>query len=134
MISYIFWCLAAALNSCMDKTETQIAFDTSVFKNLNPRFWSKDKSWVSGFVKGTEFHFDFWHLSKSFMIIFLAGSWVTADPVDLICMLCEWIFSSSFWYLFFVIGIHLCLLGALWIGTFNLFYNKILLYKTWKKN
>lgn len=106
MISAILLFLAAVFNAVMDLTESE-RFYVSVFRNLNERFWYKRVSWKYA-KKIFGWKFDAWHVAKSLMIICASLAIVLYKPV----------FP---WYIDFVLA------GVLWNGTFNLFYNKILL-------
>lgn len=96
----------------MDKTETIISFNNSIFKNLNGDFWCKVNSSERPFIWGTKYRVDAWHLSKSLMIIFMALAIVIYTPVF------NWL-------------IDFILVGAVWNIVFNLCYNK--LFTSWKK-
>lgn len=126
MITLIFWILAAIFNSAMDVVAHK--YDSSIFtKKNNPQYYDKRISWrnkyIDGFphngrtywkigkfklVKHTAFT-DAWHLFKSLMIVCLAISIVTYQYDNVLTSL-----------------IHFCILGFVWIQSFNLFYNKLL--------
>lgn len=69
VISSIFIGLAAIFNAIMDRLENE-NFSSSVFKNLNPKFWYKRESWMYA-KKVFGYKIDGWHLAKSAMIISL---------------------------------------------------------------
>jgi hypothetical protein len=95
--------IAAVLNAIMDRVENE-NFSSSVFKNLNQKFWYKRESWKTA-KKVFGWKFDAWHVAKSLMIISLAFGIVLYRPI---------------------LGIlDVLIIGAIWIGTFNIFYNRI---------
>lgn len=96
--------LAAIFNAVMDKTKDTIQFNSSVFKKLNPKFWNDEKS-EHIFILGTKYKPNAWHISKS-------------------CMLFCFVFAIVF-YAPFIPIIDFCVIGLIWILTFNLFYNHI---------
>jgi hypothetical protein len=65
--------LAAILNACMDRVETFIHFNDSVFYKLNPKFYSKmDSSEHARRI--LNYKIDFWHLCKSGMLCCLLAT------------------------------------------------------------
>ena len=104
MISLLCFSLAAIFNAAMDKVENE-KFYSSIFKNLNERFWYKRISWKYAKMVGG-YRFDAWHLFKSAMIILIAISIITYQSI---------------------IGFYdIAIYGIVWNLTFNLFYNEIL--------
>lgn len=104
MLSSLFIILAAICSACMDRVENE-NFYTSVFKSLNEKFWYKRESWKYAY-KIFGYKFDFWHLSKSAMIVSLVFAIILYVPV---------------------LGIvDFVLFGLIWNLTFNLFYYRIL--------
>lgn len=104
MMSLSLWCLAAMLNAAMDKFENE-NFYTSVFRNLNVRFWYKRESWKYGkMVFG--WRFDSWHVAKSAMVVLLALAIVLYKPL------------VNWWT-------DILIYGAAWNLVFNLFLNKL---------
>lgn len=103
MISLILIMVAAIGNSMMDLLDER--FESSIFKKLNPKFWSKAVS--SQHAKRVfGYKIDAWHLTKSTVIILLCLAAVLYKPcttplIDFIIM------------------------GAAWNLPFNLFYNRI---------
>jgi hypothetical protein len=95
--------IAAVLNALMDRVENE-NFSSSVFKNLNQKFWYKRESWKYA-KKVFGWKFDAWHVAKSLMIISLAFAIVLYTPI--------------FWV------VDVMIIGAIWNGTFNIFYNRI---------
>lgn len=85
---------------------------TSIFSNKNERFWNPNVSWrYVKFIKFTKYRPDAWHLANSGMIVSFCVAVVIAlrsKPV--------------LWW-----GFELIIAGAVFIATFNLFYNKILI-------
>jgi hypothetical protein len=103
MIAAILIVLAAICNSIMDKISHH--FSTSIFKNLNQDFWNPNVSWkVAKRIFGWKY--DAWHVFKSTMIVALCLAVVLHEP-------------ALKWYYEILIA------GAVWNGTFNLFYNRI---------
>ncbi len=131
ILSLLFFSLAAVCNALCDNLQHH--WYKSIFNNpkRNLKWWNGELSWLNkyqdgqvakGFVKwnawGVRFtkpvcFTDAWHFFKSLMVVLLALSGVTlyGNRMDL----------SLVGYL-----IILCLYGIVWIGTFNLFYNRIL--------
>jgi len=103
-MTYIFILLAAIFNAVMDKTKDTIQFNSSAFRNLNPKFWNDEVS-ESVFILGTKYKPNAWHISKSCMIFCFAFAIIFYKP--------------------FINYIDFCVIGAIWILTFNLFYNHI---------
>ena len=87
--------IAAVLNAIMDIMENE-NFNTSILKNLNPKFWYKRESWKWAKRIGG-WKFDGWHVAKSMMIMVLL--WAAAEDVV------QWV-----------------LMGIVWNVTFNLSY------------
>lgn len=109
IIPYALIFLAAVFNAIMDRLENEPAFNKSVFRKKDARFWSKTESWK--YVKKIfGYRPDGWHLAKSGMII---------------CMLLAVIFAvdKHQWW------VRLISMGAVWNLTFSLFYHKILYRK-----
>lgn len=75
MVSYFLVILAAIFNAVMDRLETEISFNASVFRNLNPEYWCKPKSAHKvKFLPFTRYRPDAWHISKSAMIFCWVGA------------------------------------------------------------
>ena len=104
MIAFIFICLAATCNSMMDNVSHH--WYKSIFNKLDMHFFNPNVSWEYA-KKIYGYKVDFWHLLKSGMIIFMVLAIIAYKPV-------------------FGPLIDFCLMGAIWNGTFNLFYNHIL--------
>lgn len=68
IVNIIFLFLAVIFNDVMDKTETLISFNASIFSKFNPNFWCKAVSAQRPFIPYTKYRVDAWHLSKSAMI------------------------------------------------------------------
>lgn len=107
-MSAILVILAAIFNSCMDRVETVISFNDSIFSKYNPLWWSKAQSAdVVKKIPFTGYKPDFWHLCKSAMIcLLLALPFVYTE-----------VFNPIVDYI---------LLGILYNVTFEQFYSKIL--------
>jgi hypothetical protein len=107
---------AALFNAIMDRVETTISFNDSVFNKLNPLWWCKAQSAdVVKKIPFTAYKPDCWHLSKSAMI----------------CLL----LAIPFFYKPIIGGfIDYVLLGILYNIVFEQFYSKILKKKALKQN
>lgn len=103
MLSSLLVILAAYFNALMDRLENETFF-TSVFKNMNQKFWYKRESWKYA-KRVFNYKIDGWHLAKSSMIVCLCLAIVFYTPM--------------FGWIDFV------LFGLLWNLTFNIFYNRI---------
>lgn len=124
--SYLCVALAAICNAVMDKVETEISFNSSIFSKYNPLYWSKVASWRNIRLKGTKYPWNAWHNFKSGMVVFMAGA--------MVCFGLEYyLYPDSLWDLIELEGLrvglfvawNLSLIGTIWIQTFNLFYNHI---------
>lgn len=126
--SFIFWIIAAALNSCMDNVKDH--WYKSWFKTLNnPHYFNPDLSYLNkykdryvsqGMIKWWIFDkpvflTDFWHLCKSLMILSLCLSIVIAIS-------CHDTYGFSAYVIFLVYG-------TTWNVVFDIFYNYILIKK-----
>lgn len=123
-LSMFFWASAAFFNAVMDTLAHH--YYNSIFndKKFDSVFYNpalSDKSYV---VPCTKYKCDAWHLSKSSMIIcqalsccftFLAGVQMIPD--------------TSVWIIGIDVSVLMIVLGIVWNGTFNLFYNKVLIKK-----
>lgn len=81
-------------------------YSTSIFKNLNERFWNPYESWkyaphIFGYV------WDAWHIAKTCMLFCLLGAVVLYVPITNYKIL-DW-----------------CILGTLWNLNFSLFYDRV---------
>jgi hypothetical protein len=107
MIAISLIILAASVKAMADTIDHH--FDTSVFRNLNPRFWDLDIS--SDHAKRIfKYKLDAWHLSQSAMIVLMISA-VAVHPFDR-------------WHLHWALEILIA--GITWNIVFNTFYNKIL--------
>lgn len=113
ILSLLFIMLAAMCNAVMDNLSHH--WYKSVFNRYNPNFWNPGISWQMGFIPGTKYKLDAWHLFKSCMIILVCLSVISFDINQ--------VFVNAKWYSYLIIIITY---GAAWNGTFNLFYNRIL--------
>lgn len=129
MISLIFFALAAICSAVMDIIENENFF-TSIFINLQSKFWYKRESWKES-EKVINWKFDGWHLFKSTMIIFILGAILFYKPIESINWLIDLVIKESMWRVICQYSVHLLIFSAVWDMTFNLFYNKILRYNTW---
>jgi len=106
-MAFILIILAAIANACMDRVETTIHFNNSVFSNLKASWWCKEQSWQTKYIPFTHYKPDFWHLCKSVMICSLLA----------IPFVHNTLFHPLIDYVIF---------GLLYNITFELFYSKIL--------
>ena len=114
ILSILFFALAAMMNAVMDTLHFH--FERSIFSSREESFWNPAVSWhTAKYLPYTRYKVDAWHLAKSSMIIFCALSAVCliggCDPV------------APWW----AYPMSLLIYGAIWNGTFNLFYNTLLL-------
>ena len=118
-----FFC--SFFNWVMDSIENEIAFNKSVFKNLNKKFWCKTISAHNiGFIKFTKYRPDAWHISKSLMIVSFAillsfsvcFPSICAFPFDLRALYCY----NKYICLLFIFASF----GIAWIAPFNFLYNR----------
>jgi hypothetical protein len=79
MISLTLIILAAICNAVMDILENE-NFSSSIFRNLNPKWWYKRESWKYA-KKVFGWKYDGWHVFKSLMIIFLMLAIVLYHPI-----------------------------------------------------
>jgi hypothetical protein len=100
--SYSLVFLAAFFNAAMDTLENEPAFNRSVFKEWDKRFWSKAISWQYA-KKILNYKVDGWHLAKSAMIFCLIGAVIVFRP------------HHQLW-------IHFLSMGMIWNITFESFY------------
>jgi hypothetical protein len=105
MLSLFLVILAAILNSMMDTTTHH--FSTSIFKNLEPKFWNPNISWeYAKTILG--YKCDFWHICKTLMLFCLMAAIILYKPITTHPLL-DWAILGSSWNIFF-----------------NVMYNKIL--------
>lgn len=122
LLSQICNSIAAVCSALMDKTETEIQFNDSIWWNKNPAYWSKVFSAkVNNFLKRTKYRWDAWHNAKSGMII--------AYMVHGILLALAFLFMPIEYltlpYMVSFISAHIALFALNNIKTFDLFYNKI---------
>jgi len=116
-LSLLFFSLAAACNACMDKLSFH--FHKSIFNGLNPMFWDPSVSWKHAkFIPYTKYKIDAWHLFKSSMVVF-------------ICLAASFAFKGGVYMyvnnpLIANKVVVFTIMGLLWNGAFNLFFNRIL--------
>ena len=101
MISFILILLAAICNAIMDVLENE-NFSSSVFKNLNPKWWYKRESWKYA-KKVFGWKYDGWHVFKSTMIVLIMLAIVLYQPI-------------------FNPVLDFILLGGIWNSTFSFIY------------
>lgn len=99
IVNSILLILAAFFNAVMDKTKDTIQYNTSVFKDLNKRFWNDEE--YTNYVPFTKYKLNAWHLSKSLMIICICTA-----------------MSCTIW--------EFIIYGIIWNLVFNFLYNKAL--------
>jgi len=101
-MTYLLIAIAAIFNAIMDTLWTK--FPTSIFKNLNPKWWNPNESWkyypnFLGIVR-----LDAWHLAKYGMLFGITGaimSYSTLHYYDIILIPCIWsvCFESLYSYI-----------------------------------
>jgi hypothetical protein len=114
MIRKVFILLLVVLAAASKATADTLAdhFGSSIFKNLDPKFWDKNVSWQYGkFLPLTKFRVDGWHIANSIMIWAFLGAIAIQLPY-------KW-----YWKLAGFVAI-----GTLFNLDFNLFYNHIYKY------
>ena len=79
MISLTLIVLAAICNAVMDILENE-NFSSSIFRNLNPKWWYKRESWKYA-KKVFGWKYDGWHVFKSLMIINIMLAIVLYHPI-----------------------------------------------------
>jgi hypothetical protein len=128
-ISIICWILAALCNSVMDTLAHH--YSTSIFKNMNPKFWNLKISWKNKYKEGDKsmgsaFYLstgilvaftDGWHLFKSSMIVLLAISVIMFPYTYQICIFNNIILNNISWII---------ILGVTWNIPFSFMYNNAL--------
>lgn len=106
MISLHLIVLAAIFKSIADTLDEH--FEVSIFKKLNPKWWSKNVSWkYVRFLPLTHYRPDAWHLANSAMIISFVLAVVFYQP---------WLGQ---WYYDFIA------FGFAFNVTFEFFYSKV---------
>lgn len=100
MATLILIILAAYCNAVMDILENE-NFSSSIFRNLNPKFWYKRESWKYA-KRIFGWKFDGWHVFKSLMLILLMIAVVSYKPIfgwiDFILFGMVWNINFSFAY------------------------------------
>lgn len=95
---------AALFKATMDRVETEIHFNDSVFYKWNAKFWSKVESAnINGFLPFTSYRFDAWHICQTF--------WLG-------CFFLYALFDHSW--------LDICFDGSLYIIEFEILYGTIL--------
>jgi hypothetical protein len=117
MIAILLFALAGILDALSDTIETEISFNASRLKHLNPKFWCKPISaHAVKTIPGTKYRPDAWHLAKSISIILQAGAAVSAFYYPIFDLLASTLLNILIAY---------ALLGVAWIVSFNIFFNRI---------
>jgi hypothetical protein len=103
-MTYILISIAAIFNAIMDALWTK--FPTSIFKNLNSKWWNPNESWkyypnFLGIVR-----LDAWHIAKYGMLFGITGS-----------IMC---YTNFTWW-------DIIIIPCIWSLSFELFYSKLLL-------
>jgi len=112
ILSLTFTFLAGFMNAVMDVSAFH--YSTSVFKNLNPLFWSETVSAENNQNNFIGFRNDAWHFAKLIMVLFFVLSTVCFSPIIFFA-------SAAANYL-----VSFSALFCSWSLAFNLFYSKIL--------
>jgi hypothetical protein len=111
VISLAAWVLAAICSAVMDLVENE-NISSSVFANLEQKFWYKRESWKHA-RKIFGWKFDAWHVFKSKLVVY-----ATISIVSYINIVNPWV--------------DVLIYGAIWNAVFTLFYHKLLRRKTWQ--
>ena len=129
MISIACWILAAVCNSIMDTLAHH--YPTSIFSDMNPKFWDPKISWKNKYKEGVKAmgpafflstgilvaFTDAWHFFKSLQIVLLGVTIVMFPHTYEICLFeREWL-NQLVW---------LSALGVTWNVTFSFMYNRVL--------
>lgn len=115
MVSLILIILAAICNAAMDKTTHH--YHTSIFRNLDRKFYDPNLSWKYAYRIGG-YKFDFWHITKSLMIMLIVAAIIHYEPIS-----ANWFTTMTPFALQLM---DWCIIGTGWNLTFNLFYNNLL--------
>lgn len=87
LLSLLFLVLIGFFLAVMDRTNEEVAFNNSVFRKLNKKWWLRSVSWqYVKFIPWTRYRPDAWHIAKSAMIasIGLAATSLMYAPVFLL--------------------------------------------------
>lgn len=75
----IFAILIGALSAAMDRLAEPVAFNNSIFRNKDPKWWLRSVSWqYVKFLPLTKYRPDAWHLCQSAMYLCIGGAAGTA--------------------------------------------------------
>ena len=129
MISVIFIILAAICNAAQDTTAHH--YSSSIFRNLNPKFWDASISWQNKYYtyklkifghtieyKLPDAFSDAWHIFKTLFLFFIFAAIVHYKPISANWFTTMTPFAHSF--------MDWALLGSLHNVVFITCYNKIL--------
>ena len=82
----IFALLIGMFSAIMDRTAEPVAFNKSIFKNKDPKWWVRSVSWeYVKFLPLTKYRPDAWHIAQSLMYLCVgatAGTAVFDAPAD----------------------------------------------------
>ena len=124
-LSLLFWVIAAFLNAVMDTLVHHYWHSIFNSRKLDDKFWNPAISWqTTPYLPYTKYKADAWHIAKSLMIISQALSCCFIFIVGVYILP-----ETPAWLLSIDSVIIMIVLGLLWNGVFNLFYNKILIKK-----
>lgn len=124
IVVLVFISISAVCSALMDKVETTIQFNDSIFCNKNPLYWSKVYSAEhNGFIKGTNRRRDAWHDAKSIGII--ANAFAYNLMILFGYFIVKYFYNDYLLFLLLSVILHPIIHGVIWILTFNLFYNHI---------
>lgn len=89
---------AAVLNAFMDIVENE-NFSSSIFRNLNPKFWYKRESWkYAKKVLGTKL--DAWHIAKGAMLFCIGFSMGRTWLESFLMAVVWWVCFEGSYFLF----------------------------------
>jgi uncharacterized protein involved in cysteine biosynthesis len=113
LVNVIFPILIGFFMAVMDRTTEEVAFNNSIFRNLNPKWWLRSVSWeYVKFIPFTKYRPDAWHLAKSSLILSIAFMTVFSLKITNIPIL------------------NVLINGSVITGSFVVFYDYILKRKT----
>lgn len=160
MLGWLFFMFAAICNSVMDIVDHHFfesKFNKWFKKQSVKQWWCQEEGWKNKYIdrdfkKGRKqwsilgYSFDkpvqfcdAWHHFKAWMVIFLALALVVDGYVIVKCFVSQehytflkifWANTYSWWQIVMVFVLELIILGLIWNGVFNLFYNNVLRIKT----
>ena len=125
MISCIFFFLAAICSAIMDNLSQH--WFKSKFKKFNNQWWNPEISWKNKYINGDwkngEKHIFIYKFIKIKYPIILTDAWHFFKFLMVFCI----VLATTTYTPFLGFFIDVLLLGLVWILTFNIFYDKVLI-------